>query len=163
MSCSNSSEGSIGGSGIQSIFPLTYSLSDSLSKIGGMVIEIISDNREDLVEELVENDLSHKGGYKWVSVVVRGQFSLDRWSRILNSLLQSFCVFEKGMPSDIVSLQRVSVIDNVCHGREQYDGDFFYMYMCHFVQLHIWLSFYDFTMGVLRLFNVSPTQLRPSN
>jgi len=37
--------------------------------------------------------------------------------------------------------------------------EFFYVYMCHFSQLHIRMSFDDFTIGVLRLLNVAPTQL----
>jgi len=40
---------------------------------------------------------------------------------------------------------------------------FFYMYMCHFSQLHVRLPFDDFTMGVLRALNVAPTQLHPNN
>ena len=38
---------------------------------------------------------------------------------------------------------------SVCHGREQAEEEFFYMYMCHFLQLHLPLPFDDFTMGVL--------------
>jgi len=34
---------------------------------------------------------------------------------------------------------------------------FFYMYMCHFSQLHVRLQLDDFTMGVLRALNVAPT------
>jgi len=67
------------------------------------------------------------------------------------------------MSPDIVSLKRVSVIYNVCHSREQYNEELFYMYMCHFVQLHIRLPFDNFTMGVLRLLNVAPTQLHPNS
>ena len=39
---------------------------------------------------------------------------------------------------------------------------FFYMYMCHFSQLHVRLPLDDFTMGVLRALNVAPTQLHPN-
>jgi len=37
------------------------------------------------------------------------------------------------------------------------------MYMCHFSKLHIWLPFDEFTVGVLQLLNVAPTQLHPNN
>ena len=50
-----------------------------------------------------------------------------------------------------------SVVDCVCHGQEGEVEGFFYMYMCHFSQLHVRLPFDDFTMGVLRLLNVAPT------
>ena len=60
---------------------------------------------------------------------------------------------------DIVSLERVSVVERACHGQEEAADKFFYMYMCHFSQLHIRLPFDDFTMRVLFLLNVAPTQL----
>ena len=40
---------------------------------------------------------------------------------------------------------------------------FFYMYMCHFSQLHVRLPLDDFTMGMLRALNVAPTQLHPNS
>ena len=39
----------------------------------------------------------------------------------------------------------------------------FYMYMCHFSQLHVRLPLDDFTMGVLQALNVAPTQLHPNS
>jgi len=48
---------------------------------------------------------------------------------------------------DIVSLERVSAIERVCHGQEGPIEKFFYMYMCHFSQLHMRLPLNDFTMG----------------
>ncbi|QCE10330.1 hypothetical protein DEO72_LG10g1560 [Vigna unguiculata] len=44
---------------------------------------------------------------------------------------------------DIVSLERVSVVERVCHSQEGAADKFFYMYMCHFSQLHAFLYFYD--------------------
>ena len=57
----------------------------------------------------------------------------------------------------------MTAVECVCHGREGATEEFFYMYMCHFSQLHIRLPFDEFTMGVLRLLNVAPTQLHPNN
>ncbi|QCE03770.1 hypothetical protein DEO72_LG8g1796 [Vigna unguiculata] len=68
-----------------------------------------------------------------------------------------------GVRKDIVALERVSVVDYVCHGKEGAAEKFFYMYMCHFSQLFVRLPFDDFTMRVLRLLNVTPTQLHPNN
>jgi len=58
-----------------------------------------------------------------------------------------------------VSLERVSVVECVCHGQEGVADKFFYMYVCHFFQLHVRLPLDDFAIGVLRLLNVVPTQL----
>ena len=53
----------------------------------------------------------------------------------------------------------MSVVERVCHGQERAADKFFYMYMCHFSQLHVRLRLDDFAMGMLRLLNVVPTQL----
>ena len=57
----------------------------------------------------------------------------------------------------------MSVVERVCHGQEGAADKFFYMYMCHFSQLHVRLPLEDFAMGVLRLLNVAPTQLHPNS
>ena len=51
------------------------------------------------------------------------------------------------MDCGIVSLERVSAIERVCHGQEGPIEKFFYMHMCHFSQLHMRLPLNDFTMG----------------
>jgi len=72
-------------------------------------------------------------------------------------------VISKGVSGDIVSLERVSAVDRVCHGQEGATEKFFYMYMCHFSQLHMRLLLDDFTMGVLWALIVAPTQLHPNS
>ena len=72
-------------------------------------------------------------------------------------------IIAKGVSGSIVSLERVSAIDRVCHGQEGATKKFFYMYMCHFSQLHVRLPLDDFTMGVLRALDVAPTQLHPNS
>jgi len=62
---------------------------------------------------------------------------------------------------DIVSLERVSAIDRACHGHEGATEKFFYMYMCHFSQLHVRLPLDGFTMGVLRALNVALVEVVP--
>jgi len=54
-------------------------------------------------------------------------------------------------------------IDRVCHGQEGATEKFFYMYMCHFSQLHVRLPLDDFIIGVLCALNVAPTQLHPNS
>ena len=51
----------------------------------------------------------------------------------------------------------------MCHGREGHSHDFFYMYSTLVSDLHVRLPFDDFTMGVLRVLNVAPTQLHPNS
>ena len=113
----------------------------------GVPMEVVREIREDPPEELEESNWPAKGGYAWVASDVRDQSSLFRWSRLLNSWLNCTPVISRGVSGDIVSLERVSAIDRVCHGQEGAAEKFFYMYMCHFSQLHIRLPFDDFTMA----------------
>ena len=82
---------------------------------------------------------------------------------MLKSWLNCTPIFEKGARRDIIAPERVTAVECACHGREGAAEEFFYMYMCHFSQLHIRLPFDEFTMGVLRLLNVAPTQLHPNS
>ncbi|QCE11276.1 hypothetical protein DEO72_LG10g2509 [Vigna unguiculata] len=129
----------------------------------GMPMEVVREVREDPPEEFEESNWPTKGGYGWAAADVRDQSSLFRWSCLLNSWLNCTPVISKGVSGDIVSLERVSAIDRVCHGQEGATEKFFYMYMCHFSQLHVRLPLDDFTMGVLRALNVAPTQLHPNS
>jgi len=129
----------------------------------GMPMEVVREVREDPPEELEESNWSAKGDYGWAAADVRDQSSLFRWFRLLNSWLNCTPVIFKGVSGDIVSVERVSAIDWVCHGQEGATEKFFYMYMCHFSQLHVRLPLDDFTMGVLRALNVAPTQLHPNS
>jgi len=131
--------------------------------VGGIPMETVREVREDPLEELAESNWSAKGGYGWVAADVRNQSSLFWWSRLLNSWLNCTPVIAKGVNGGIVSLERVSAIDRQCHGQEGATEKFFYMYMCHFSQLHVRLSLDDFSMGVLRALNVAPTQLHPNS
>ena len=84
----------------------------------GMSMEVVREVREDPPEELEESNWPAKGGYGWVAADVCDQSSLFRWSRLLNSWLNCTPVISKGVSEDIVSLERVSVVDQVCHGQE---------------------------------------------
>ncbi|QCD86378.1 hypothetical protein DEO72_LG3g899 [Vigna unguiculata] len=52
-----------------------------------------------------------------------------------------------GARKDIMASERVNVVECVCKDREGATEEFFYMYMCHFSQLHIRLPFDEFTIG----------------
>jgi len=90
----------------------------SMAGTSGMPGEVVREVREDPPEELEESNWPAKGGYGWVVGDVRDQSSLFRWSRLLNSWLNCTPVICKGVSRGIVSLERVSAIDRVCHGQE---------------------------------------------
>jgi len=52
------------------------------------------------------------------------------------SWLNYILVLERNINRDMVALERVSANDCVCHGQKGASEGFFYMYMCHFSQLH---------------------------
>jgi len=90
-------------------------------------METMTEVREDPPKELAESNWPAKGGYGWVAADVRNQSSFFRWSRLLNSWLNCTPVIAKGVNKGIVSLERLSVIDCVCHGQEGVTEKFFYM------------------------------------
>ena len=126
-------------------------------------METVTEVREDPPEEIAESNQPTKAGYDWVATDVHQQSSLFWWSCLLNSWLNCTPVIAKGVDRGIVLLERVSTIEHVCHGDEGAAEKFFYMYMCHFSQLHVRLPLDDFTMGVLHQLNVAPTQLHPNS
>jgi len=111
----------------------------------------------------VREDPPAKADYDWVAIDVRNQSSLFRWSRLLNSWPNCTPIIARDVNRDIVSLEQVSTVERVCHRQEGVADTFFYMYMCHFLQLHVRLPLDGFVMGVLHLLNVAPTQLHPNN
>ena len=136
---------------------------EEMGSIGRIPMERVVEVREDLPDELAESNWPAKTGYEWVAADVGTQRSLFRWSRLLRSWWNCTTVFEKGVQRDIVAPERVTAVECVCHGQEGSTEEFFYMYMCHFLQLHIRLPFDEFTMGLLRLLNVAPTHLHPNS
>ena len=60
-----------------------------------------------------------KTGYKWVAPDVRTQYSLFRWSRLLNLWLGCIPIFEKDTSPNILSLEWVNVIECICHDQRE--------------------------------------------
>jgi len=56
-------------------------------------------------------------------------------------------------------LDRVGCVDNTCDGREGYSDELFFMYFVLFISLHVRLPFDEFTVKVLHILNVAPSQL----
>ena len=115
--------------------------------VGRIPMETVTEVREDPPEEIAESNWLAKGGYGWMAADVRNQSSLFWWSRLLNSWLNCTPVIAKGVNKGIVSLERVSAIDRVCHGQEGATEKFFYMYVCHFSQLHVRLRWTTLPWG----------------
>jgi len=132
-------------------------------RTGRILIETVTEVREDPLEEIVESSWPAKAGYEWVASDIQNQYSLFTWSRLLKSWLNCTPIVGRDVSRDIVSLERVSAVECVCHSQEGAIENFFYMYMCHFSQLHVRLPFDDFIMGILRLLNVAPTQLHSNS
>jgi len=133
------------------------------SSFESLRVEVEREVREDLPSEHAESLWPKRDGYGWVAEGVRNCYSKYRWSRLLKSWLNSIYLFERGFDPDTMRVERVSAVECVCHGREGATADFFYVYSCMFVKLHVRLPFDNFTMGVLRLLNVAPTQLHPNS
>ena len=95
--------------------------------------------------------------------LVTCRFSRYRWSSMVNSYAAAIPMFTTGKTSPELFAERCSPVDNVCHGREGHDHDFFYIYPCMFTDSIVRLPFDEFTMGVLRALNVAPTQLHPNS
>jgi len=116
-----------------------------------------------LPSELAKSNLPRRRGYEWASALVTDRFSRYRWSSMVNTYAATVPMFTSGKTSTELFAERCTPIDNVCHGREGHDHDFFYIYPCLFTDSHICLPFDEFTMGVLRTLNVAPTQLHPNS
>ncbi|QCD87508.1 hypothetical protein DEO72_LG3g2044 [Vigna unguiculata] len=162
VSLSSSSSGSVeSGRGVSRC--VEEESTSPVAVVGRIPMETMIEVREDPLEEIAESNWLTKACYYWVAVDVRNQLSLFQWSRLLNYWLNCTPVISKGVDRGIVSLERVSAVERVCHSQEGAAEKFFYMYMCHFSQLHMRLPLDDFTMGVLRQLNVAPTQLQPNS
>ena len=66
-------------------------------------------------------------------------------------------------PTEALSVDICGVTDRVCHGRENAPHDFFFVYSTFFSHLHMSFPFDDFTVNVLKILNVAPTQLHPNS
>jgi len=116
-----------------------------------------------LAVEIAKDNLPRRAGYDWVSHQVTRHFSKYRWSSMVNSYSAVYHIFAEGIPEGVLSVERCSTVDNVCHRRECHIFHFFFMYACLFTDSQIQVPFDEFTMGVLRTLNVAPTQLHPNS
>jgi len=129
----------------------------------GMSSIISSSSTYSAITSLTEvlKDLHFRTRYEWVDRGVREYFSRYKWSSWVHRFVDAYPL-EKNAQDDVIFVNKVGQVDNVCHRQEGSDGDFFYMYSVLIIHLHVLLPFDDFTMGVLRILNVAPTQRHPT-
>lgn len=102
-------------------------------------------------------------GYDWVSGDVAKQSSKYRWHDSLEYFVASVPMVTREAEDGIVSMEKCSIIDRVCHGREDSGSNFFFIYGAFFIDTRVRLPFDEFTIGVLHILNVAPTQLHPNS
>jgi len=98
-----------------------------------------------------------------VSDLVLQQSSKYRWPSSLEYFVASVPMVVPEVESDFVSMGKCSTSDRVCYGREEGESDFFFMYSAFFTDVHVRLLLDEFTMRVLPILNVAPTQLHPNS
>jgi len=104
-----------------------------------------------------------RSGYDWVSDLILQQSSKYRWPSSLEYFVASVPMVVPEVESGFVSMEKCSTSDRVCYGREEGESDFFFMYSAFFTDVHVRLPLDEFTMGVLRILHVAPTQLHPNS
>jgi len=62
---------------------------------------------------------------------------------------KSVSMLDASVEEDIILIDSVSAIDNVCHDWEGFSDEFFFMYVCLIIDIHIRFPFDELTMGVL--------------
>jgi len=106
--------------------------------------------------------LSLRSWYEWVDYKVHEEFSVFRSHEKLINFASVVSIMESSGTDGIVHIECCEDNENVCHGREGFDEDFFYFYTCVFTDSHVKLPFDEMTMWVLVL-NVAPTQFHPNS
>jgi len=101
--------------------------------------------------------------YDWVDPFILKIPTKLRDFDSLNQFLSKNSFIRPDCPTDAVIADICGLTDRVCHSQENAPQDFFFVYNTFFADLHIALPFDDFTMGVLRILNVEPTQLHPNS
>jgi len=106
---------------------------------------------------------SNGPSYDWVDPSVLKIPTRIRSADSLDKILSENSFLSLECSSKAITADICGVTDRVCHGRENAPHNFFFVYNTFFVDLHITLPFDNFTMGVLRILNVAPTQLHPNS
>ena len=106
---------------------------------------------------------SNGPSYDWVDPSVLKIPTRIRSVDILDQFLSENSFLSPECPSKAITPDICGVTDHVCHSRENALHNFFFVYNTFFADLHITFPFDDFSIGVLRILNVAPTQLHPNS
>jgi len=101
--------------------------------------------------------------YIWVHNSVREVFSDFTKVSLLQDFVDSVDIVLEGVPSGAFALRKCREFETVCLGRGEGHKDFFYFYSCLFSDIHVRFPLDVFTMEVLRVLNVAPTELHPNS
>jgi len=82
---------------------------------------------------------------------------------MLEFFIASLDILVDHVMDGIVSLHKCKTSDVVCLGREDLPEDLFYFYLCLITNVHVWFPLDKFTMRVLCVLNITPTQLHPNS
>jgi len=93
--------------------------------------------REDPTSEHAESLWSKRDGYESAAEGVRSCFLKYQWFRLVKSWLNSVYLFKRAVDTNAVSIERVSGVETVCHDREGLEEEFYYVYVCMFMKLHV--------------------------
>jgi len=82
---------------------------------------------------------------------------------MLQDFVESVDIVLEGVSNGAFALRRCQEYETVCLGRGKKAKDFFYFYSCLISDIHVCFPFDEFTMEVLCVLNVAPTQLHPNS
>jgi len=101
--------------------------------------------------------------YIWEHNSVREVFSDFTKVSLLQDFVDSVDIMLEGVPSGVFALRRCREFETVYLGRGEGRKGFFYFYSCLFSDIHVRFPLGVFTMEVLLVLNVVPTQLHPNS
>ena len=106
---------------------------------------------------------SNGPSYDWVDPAILQIPSRIKSSNKLDEFLAAHKNFlAPDCPTEALTVDICSVTDRVCHGRKYAPHDIFFVYSTFFSHLHV-SPFDSFTMSILQILNVAPTQWHPNS
>jgi len=106
-----------------------------------------------------EGEETREAEYMWVHEV----FFVFTEVSMLQNFVDSVDIVLEGVPNGSFALRRCREFETVCLGKGKERKDFFYFYSCLTSDIHVRFPFDNFTMEVLCILNVAPSQLHPNS
>ena len=153
-SSSSFSSSSSSSSGSSTTEPLSVGTIQTLPPMEDSVRADDPDGATDRSDPLEES--SHSSRFVWVDPKVIEFIFVYRDLSSIDSFMDRHHLLKSDASYGILAIDYCHPTDTICMGWLSYDGPFLFVYSCLFLDLHVALPFDDFTMGVLRAFNVAP-------